>query len=423
MMRRATGLGRLPGAVLLGALAILLVADPTRADDAQTLQRAVAYTLSVQRDDFMAAAPSGQDNVVRQAGALYALGEYLLHTDDPAVAESLRRGLERMQALSRPSGKSRFQSWLERTGLYAWESGRLEKLLLRHGLLYRPEGEGSVLVEPGAGYEQGWAGGTALALAAELAYARATGDDGFAGARARWRRGLLDQLVPGGAVRATPATLKHAIYFDGETWLALALYHEAFPQDAEVGDALHRLEDFLMSWYGGEGRHRHFFHWGEMACAVRQRTDGDRDPRFARFAAELADWYLDQVSLEETKSHTTCSVIEGAASALAVLGPEKEADPLVVRLRERVTRELERNGKMQIRAGQDRIELPKGGLLVAPTLAGHAGATLAGPYRAYTRIDLTQHCISGWVKALRVGVATGALPRPDLPIGPLAEGP
>ena len=77
---------------LLAALAATLLAQGARADDAERLRRAVEYTLSVQQPsglflydfDFLAAAPSGDDNVVRQAGTLFVLGEYLLETGDPA---------------------------------------------------------------------------------------------------------------------------------------------------------------------------------------------------------------------------------------------------------------------------------------------------------------------------------------------------
>ena len=390
--------------------ALVLLAQAARADDAERLRRAVDYTLSVQQQsglflydfDFLAAAPSGDDNVVRQAGTLYALGEYLLETGDPRVATALRAGLERMRALSASTGKGRFQSALEATGLYEIESRRLADLLHRVGLLHVPGG-GALLVEgPTAGNDNAWSGATALALIAELDYQRATGEQRFADLRAAWFRGLLALRVPGSGVRASPVTLSRAVYFDGETWLALAHYREAFPDDAEVERELASLEDYLLAHYGGEGRDTQFFHWGGMASAVRQRTT--KDPRYAAFAAGLAAWYLDEVPFEMKREQTTCSVIEGAASILAALGAPPADDALAARLRERLARELARNRALQIEAGQQRIELPGGGLLVAPLLAEHAGAILEGPYRAYTRIDLTQHCISGFQKALRIGV-------------------
>jgi hypothetical protein len=402
--------------LLLSALVAALL-DPriARADDAERLRRAVEYTLSVQQPsglflydfDFLAAAPSGSDNVVRQAGTLYALGEYLLETGDARVAAALLAGLERMRALSVSTGKGRLQWVLEPSGLYEIDSWRLAGLLDGMGLLHAPDGDALLVAGPQPGYQNASSGATALALSAELGYSRATGDQRFADARAAWLRGLLALRVRGSGVRASPITLSRSPYFEGETWLALAHYREAFPDDAEVERELGSLEDYLFAHYGGEGRHTHFFHWGGMASAVRRRTTND--PRFAEFASGLAAWYLDEVPFEMKRDQTTCSVIEGSASILAALGARPAQDALVTRLRGRVAQELARNRALQIEVDQQRIGLPGGGFLVAPRLAEHAGAILAGPYRPYTRIDLTQHCISGFLKALRIGLADGDL--------------
>ena len=305
-------------------------------------------------------------------------------------------------------GEGWLQSVLEQSGLYEIDSRKLAGLLDGMGLLHAPDGDALLVAEPAAGYDKAWSGATALALIAELEYQRATGEQRFADARAAWLRGLLALRVPRSGVRAGPVTLSRSAYVDGETWLALAYYREAFPDDAEVARELGSLEDYLLAHYGGEGRDTKFFHWAGMASAVRQRTT--HDPRFAEFAAGLAAWYLDEVPFETRGEQTTCSVIEGAASILAALGDRPADEALVARLRERLARELARNRALQIDAGQQRIQLPGGGLLVAPRLAEHAGAILAGPYRAYTRIDLTQHCISGFLKALRIGLADGEAP-------------
>ena len=161
---------------LLSALAATLLAQGARADDAERLRRAVEYTLSVQQPsglflydfDFLAAAPSGEDNIVRQAGTLFVLGEYLLETGDPRVAAALRAGLERMRALSVSTGKGRLQSVLERSGLYAIASRRLASLLDGLGLLHAPSGDALVVAGSEAGYDTTWSGATALALVAEL---------------------------------------------------------------------------------------------------------------------------------------------------------------------------------------------------------------------------------------------------------------
>ena len=130
-------------------------------------------------------------------------------------------------------------------------------------------------------------------------------------------------------MRGSPVALTRSAYVDGETWLALAHYHDTFPDDVDVERALGSLEDYVLDHYLGEGRDAKFFHWGAMASAVRQRTTND--PRFAEFAAALAAWYLDEVPFETKREQTTCSVIEGTASILAALGDRPAGDALAAR--------------------------------------------------------------------------------------------
>jgi hypothetical protein len=199
-----------------------------------------------------------------------------------------------------------------------------------------------------------------------------------------------------------PGTLETSPYFDGETWLAFAAHRDAFPEDPEVEPALRDLEGALMEQFGAAPVSQ-FFHWGAMASAQRYRTTGEA--RFADFAAAQATWFLGAVPYERGRKQSTCSQIEGLASVAAALADRPEHAALLARVRERIVRELERNRRLQVEPGQDRLPLAAGGTLLAPVLAEHAGAFLAGPYRPYIRTDLNQHCISGFLKARRVGLA------------------
>jgi hypothetical protein len=383
--------------------------------DAERVRRAIDYTVASQRPtglfrydfDVAAAEPTGQDNLVRQAGTLFALAEFVREERDPRVEAALRTALESMGALSLPIGRSTAQQLLEAAGVFRFRYGRVERQLDRLGFLYAPEGEGLV-VATGGDYDQALVGTTALSLVAALEYERATGDERFARLRDGWTEGLLALQLPGSAgVRMRPTTLETSPYFDGETWLAFAIHRDAFPDAPEVGEALAALEQGLMERFASAPVSE-FFHWGAMASAQRHRTTGER--RFAEFAAQQAGWFLTAVPWERGRHQSTCSQIEGLASVAAVLAELPEHESLLRRVRERALRELERNRRLQIDPGQDRVVLAAGGLLLAPLLADHAGAFLAGPTRAYIRTDLNQHCISAFLKARRVGLADGAAP-------------
>src|SRR5207249_4176007 len=70
---------------------------------------------------------------------------------------------------------------------------------------------------------------------------------------------------------------------------------------------------------------------------------------------------------------------------------------------------------LEIRPGQRRLSVGGGGELRAPSLAGFGGAYLAGRYTPYTRVDITEHCISAFLIAKRYGLASGERRSPHLP--------
>jgi hypothetical protein len=390
-------------------LALLASLAASAEDDAARIRRAVAHVVAAQQAnglfrydfDFLAAEPTGGDNIVRQAGALFALGEYLVETGDRSVVEPIERGLDALAQRSLPIGTGRVQAWLERAGLFGITSWQLERALASRGWLYAREGDGRV-VSGDQSYAGATTGATALALIAELDLHRATGSDRFAPQRAAWLAGLLALRVPGGGIREHPETLHTSPFADGETWLAFALYHDAFPGDAAAAAALSELEARAIARYGRDPD-RDFYHWGALASAARL-SRGDR-ARLAGFAADQAEFILRVVTPQKVKDETSCALVEGLASAIAVIRSQPGREELLARLTERVALELERNRALQIAAGQRRLALGGGGELRAPAMADLAGAFLAGRHTAYTRIDLTQHCISAFLIARRVGAS------------------
>src|SRR5262249_11201216 len=100
------------------ALALLTSAAPRAVADRERAGRAVAQTGATQlpnglfRYDFdsLAAEPSGDDNIVRQAGALFALAAYLADTGDRSVAAPIEAGLDALAQRSLPIGTGTAQS-------------------------------------------------------------------------------------------------------------------------------------------------------------------------------------------------------------------------------------------------------------------------------------------------------------------------
>ena len=397
-------------AIAAATVALLASLSSHAEDDRERIRRAVAHTVAIQGEnglfrydfDFLAGRPSGEDNIVRQAGTLFALSAYLVDTQDHSVAAPIAKGIAALAERSLPIGTGTVQSLLERAGVFSVASWRLEQALRRRGWLYATDGDGLVVRAERGGYASVQTGGTALALIAELQYRRGTGDERFAANRAGWLRGLLALHVPRGGMRDGPETLGSGPYSDGEAWLALALYHDAFPDDADAARALGELEAYVLERYGARPD-RDFFHWGAISSAARL-SRGD-PAELASFTAAQGEFVLRAIPPEEKADAQSCALVEGLASAIAVIRSVPGRDELLARLRERVARELAHNRALQIQPGQRRMTLGGDAELRAPLLAHSAGAFLAGRYTVYERTDLTQHCISALLMAQRYGLA------------------
>jgi hypothetical protein len=394
---------------LLTGAAILFAALPVAAfagDLAATMRLAVDGLVASQTEeglfrygfDFLADKPLEADrmsaaNLIRQAGTVSVLAAYYRQTQDARLLDPVRRALTALGGHSLPFGKSRAQYWIERTHLLSLPFGRwkLQSALDRLGLLYESTGAGKV-VSPSADYGEALTGAAALALLAELHYAAAAGDERFADLRLAWLDGLLMLRVPGGAFRATPTSIDDSDYFNGEAWLALAVYADLRRSDARTGAELDDLDQALIERYT-LAPSRNFFHWGAMAAAQRFATTGS--PRFSDFVRAQADWFIARLRTALDPDSNHCATMEGVAAALATLNRAGEGETARAQsLRTWLAEEAARLPALQIQLGQTRMALGGQAQLTAPRMIEFPGAFLRGWYLPSVRVDLNQHCVS-----------------------------
>lgn len=351
--------------------------------------------------DFLADEPLERDqispyNLIRQTGTASVLAAYYRHTGDARAREPLQRMLSAFDRYSLPVGKARAQDWLERTRLLSVPFARwkLRATLARLGMLYQPAGDGRVVSNDGR-YENAFAGTVALALLTELVYSEAANDNQFAGSRAGWLRGLLDLRVPGGGFRENPASIDESEYFNGEGWLALAVYTHLHGDDAETAAVLDDVDRALMERYSRHPR-AGFYHWGAMAAAQRYATT--RDPRFLAFLAGQAELFLTRMQPTLKMDANHCPRMEGVAATLEAFHRAGMGDQaLAKRLRSWLSGEEAKLHRLQIQPGQNRLALGGDAELRAPRLGDFAGAFRGGLYDLTTRVDFAQHCVSAMV--------------------------
>jgi hypothetical protein len=373
--------------------------------DRHTMMRAIADSwLDAQRPDgfvpygfdFLTGEatddPKSNGFMVREAGTFWVWGRYYAVVRDERYREALRRGLAALADRSIPFGKSRAQGWLELTGIYAAPLGRmtLTEALRRAGLLYRTDGSGKVVSSDGT-YDA-WTGSTALALLAELAYARTSGDQRFASMRAAWRDALVDLHIRGGGFRMAPASIDDSDYFNGEAWLALAGYAALDPNDERVQHTLAEVDAVLMARYS-ERPSMTFFQWGAMAAAQRWQTT--HDARFVAYLAEQAEVVSERLERRHDETGNLCPAMEGLAVAEGVLMRAGDAHRAIARrLHALLDRAALRLPNLQIARGQTQLRLGGDASLTAPALARFPNAFLWGAFAPQTRVDAAAHCLS-----------------------------
>lgn len=352
--------------------------------------------------DFLEDIESEKDTLsamqlVRQAFAGAVLADYQLLTGDSRAREPVRKLLVALRIHSLPIGKSELQTFIEQGRVLSLPVGRykLHVALERFGLLYEKQGAGLVL-SPSSDYAQAHTGATALALLTEVWYSQATGDSSFSDSRRAWLEALIGLRIPGVGFRQLPTSIDHTPYYDGETWLALAEYHRAFPQDFRAASALADADADLLASYGSAFQ-LDFFQWGTMAASARYRDT--RDPRFLRFVSAQMSAFLQRKA--KANKDNTCAVAEGVADGLAALiaGGAGTGD-LANKARAWIAREMAKAETLQVKTGQHGLEFANA-RVVAPRMSEFAGDFLEGTNQPKTQIDLGAHCISAMIKVRR----------------------
>ena len=312
----------------------------------------------VYEHDFAAGGAGDGDNMVRQAGAGFALAQHLAHTADLSHASRVRRALE----------------FYERQSL-AFGMGQL--------------------VASDRDLASATPGATALVLLTELFYFEATGDGRFAVLREAWLRGLEALWLPQGGFARAPGIEESSPYYDGEAWLALAHYHRLVAADPVAAALLEKADRYALSRYS-QSPDLGFMHWGLMAAAIRHQTTGDHS--FLAYSAELAEFQIDELSPHVFSDTNACYMVEGLAAAAGEIEGVPAYAGLLRRIAARIEAELSKSLHLQILPGQTEIHLGPGRFLYDEALYEQAGAFLNGRHALRSRIDFTQHCLSALMR-------------------------
>ena len=369
----------------------------------QSAEGLFPYGFDFLSDKAMEPEHASASNLIRQAGTVAALATYYRYTRDARLQEPLQRSLAALGRHSLPIGKAPLQGWIERTRVLSLPFARwkLMSALRRFGLLYETAGDGKV-VSPDGNYGSALAGTVALSLLAELRYSDTARDDRFAQMRTAWLNGLLSLRIPGKGFRQTPTSIDESDYFNGEGWLALAVYGDLHRTDARVSAELADLDAVLMRHYSRDPSPS-FYHWGAMAAAQRFGTTGD--VRFLGFLREQSDVFFARMQKRRSDDANHCASMEGTAATLGVLNRSGEGSTArALRASHWLSEQAARLPRLQIQPGQTDMSMGGEATLHAPSMARFPGAFLFGTFEPKTRVDNAQHCLSAMIMIARDGL-------------------
>lgn len=312
------------------------------------------------------------DNIVRQAGALYALGEILRRdSGDPLrVHNTMKQSIEFFLAQSKES----FSAGESFRCITKTETSRVCPL-----------------------------GATALALIGTLAYVQEFPEEArtydalirdyraYILAMQKKSGGFRDRHMVGNGSQSED----ESAFSNGEALLALVRLYE-HEQSRAVKLAIERSVAHLRE----QPFDSNLYLW--MMAALRDLNAITPRDTYIDYAHTFTEWRVAGATRNWTRTHNYCPYAEGLASALALL-QGNIAEAAVAPLRAELDRRNRVHATLQIHDG-DRVRLmyeegtPTFVSLATPRNA--VGGFLTGAHEPTQRIDFTQHCITGYVQTL-----------------------
>lgn len=333
--------------------------DPIMYADLARIERGInAFIRLFQNDgtvrytvDFERGGPSSKQNRVREMGSGYGLAYIYAATHRPDLRPIV----------------ARFLSYARRISVI----------------------QGATALVAGDGQKPMKSGATALALLAALYYESESGDTTYADIRAKWARGLMRLFTPGVGVATAPDNPGMSPYYEGETWLALAVYHKLYPENREVAMMMPDLNKTMFDKYAATYRYN-FFHWGAQAAAVEYSLT--HDPLMKSYLETQMELYLQEPIRDGSSA---CAYAEGLGSFLTVM-PASESS-YVQPVRQRLAEQLQVPRLLQDTVYRAHVQHK-----IAPDSVPFLGLFLNTPNHFKTRSDVSQHCLIALLKAQQV---------------------
>ncbi|MEK7672604.1 MAG: hypothetical protein AAB373_01840 [Patescibacteria group bacterium] len=309
------------------------------------------------------------DNIVRQAGAFYIIGE------------AARKDTQKLYAL---------QPALEKAAAYLDSksiNGSFNSKSFR--CVYKSEKVCTL-------------GGTSLALLGLLDLVEA-----YPKTASKYQKSIENYKNYLLAMKKSDEGFRDAFYLDreqktnessfsnGEAFLALVRYYKYKP-DTELKTLIEESFDYFDETYRKDWD-SNFYLWG-MAALKDWYQIFPKEEHY-NFTKEYTDWRISEQEVNKTSPHNRCAYIEGVTSAYSILADDKDQKKYL----EEINFWLTKSRTLQLsKSNFIRISFSDGELKIlrAKETSRSLGGFLTSPSEPFQRIDFTQHCVSSYLQKL-----------------------
>ena len=313
------------------------------------------------------------DNIVRQAGALFQLGEVARRDTGNVydVSDNLKDGIKYFEKLSKPgryNGK-KFRCVVNFADSTTCKLGATSLALI--GIVSFVEAEPEQKKE----YEKLMGDYVQYILAMKKPSA-----------------GFSNNFY----VDDNSAAEEESSFFNGEALLALTRYQNLNSGNSEVGRVINETFDYFNS---PKVIYDTALYLWAMAAIKDMNADAPR-AEYSTYAKRYTDWRKGPLATKRSSDHNTCAYIEGVASAYSIM--ENSLSPNEAKYyKEEIDFWLAKSALLQINQNDlvkydsktaTFVRAPKPRLALGGFLTGHDELT--------QRIDFTQHCLSSYIQTL-----------------------
>lgn len=312
------------------------------------------------------------DNIVRQTGAFYLLGEIAIR--DKAKRFDLKSTMEKAVSYFEENSK---------TGKFNDENFRCVLKTANKCTL----------------------GGTSLALIGLLDMVKAypatlNKNENLI---EEYKNYILAMRVSGKGFRDSfyfdrEQSLSESSFSNGEAFLALVRYYQ-YNAKVEIKTMIEESFVYFDKIYRGKWD-SNFYLWG--MAALKDWYVLFPKEEYYTFTKDYTDWRIDKQQKSRGTSHNKCAYIEGVISAYSVL-EKKASDKEREKYLEEIDFWLLKSRDLQIKKSDTiKIGFNQGKLRVVKmeNSARAVGGFLTGYDEPFQRIDFTQHCVSGYLQKL-----------------------